>query len=191
MIKSLDHSFPPKRLLLFPILLTVLFLTPHFSFGQDDLFFRMRVLKYKEPFSARNFEAINLKGGNSVQLNEFQGKVVMLNFWATWCGPCKREMGPMEVLYKRFKDRGFVILALSLDQGGAKVVQSFVEKKGLTFPILMDPSGKIKSIYHVTSLPTTYLIDQKGRIIGKSLGPRDWGSEDAFSLIESLLDGSH
>ena len=82
-------------------------------------------------------------------------------------------------------------MAVSLDQGGEKVVRSFVEKKGLTFPVLIDTAGRIKSTYHVTSLPTTFLIDQDGRIIGKSLGPRDWASEAAFALIESLLARSH
>lgn len=184
-----DRPRPEKAFLLFAFL-TSLLLVHRFSFGQEDLFFRMRVLRYNKPLPARNFEVADLKG-NFVQLNQFRGKVVLLNFWATWCSPCKKEMGPMEVLYQRFKDEGLVILAVSLDQGGPKVVKSFAEKKGLTFPVVIDTSGKTKSIYHVTSLPTTFLIDQDGRIIGKSLGPRDWASEDAFALIESLLGGSH
>jgi peroxiredoxin len=100
-------------------------------------------------------------------------------------------MVPMETLYQRFREAGLVILAVSLDQGGAKVVQSFVDKKGLTFPIGVDPTGKAKSLYHVTSLPTTFLIDRDGRIIGKCVGPRDWASEEAFALVESLLGENH
>ncbi len=167
-----------------------LFLIYHSSFGQETLFFRMRVLKYKEPQPAKNFEVLSLKG-NPFQLRQFRKRLVLLNFWATWCGPCKREMVPMETLYQRFREAGLVILAVSLDQGGAKVVQSFVDKKGLTFPIGIDPTGKAKSLYHVTSLPTTFLIDRDGRIVGKCVGPRDWASEEAFALVESLLGGNH
>jgi peroxiredoxin len=146
----------------------------------------MRVLRYKEPQRAKDFDAIDLKG-QPRRFRDFHGKVILLNFWATWCGPCKKEMAPMEHLFQRFKQRGLTIVAVSLDQGGAKVVQSFVEKNGLTFPIVIDNLGKAKSTYHVTSLPTTFLIDEDGGIIAKSLGPRDWASESAFALIESLL----
>ncbi len=150
----------------------------------------MRVLRYKSPMPAGNFKVVDLEG-NSTDLTQFQGKIVLLNFWATWCGPCKKEMAPMEVLYRQFKDRGLTIVAVSLDQGGVKVVRSFVQKKGLTFPVLIDTAGKAKSTYRITSLPTTFLIDQDGRIIGKSLGPRDWASEGAFALMESLLSRGH
>lgn len=190
MKKSFFSTPKQKRIASLLTVLPTLLLVCHLSFGQEDHFFRMRVVKYKEPLEARNFEAIDLKG-NSIQLDQFRGNVMLLNFWATWCSPCKKEMGPMEILYQRFKDRGFVILAVSLDQGEAKVVKSFVEKKGLTFPVLIDRSGKAKSAYHVTSLPTTYLIGQDGRIVGKSLGPRDWASPPAFALLESLLGGDH
>ncbi len=184
-----DEMWRKKILQLISFLMLFLTVSP-FAIGEEALFSRMRVLRYKKREPAKNIEVVNLEG-NRVELRQFRGNVVMLNFWATWCGPCKREMGPMEALYQRFKELGLVILAVSLDQGGAKVVQSFVDKKGLTFPIGIDSSGKAKSIYRVTSLPTTFLIDRDGRIIGKCVGPRDWASEDALALVESLLGERH
>lgn len=190
MIKPPCKKSVPARLLLLLSLLASFFLLYDLSSSQEDLFLRMRVLRYREPLPARDFEVVDLEG-NSVHLSQFRGKVVLLNFWATWCGPCKKEMVPMEVLYQQCKGSGLVILAVSLDQGGVKVVKAFVEKKGLTFPVLIDTSGKAKSIYRITSLPTTFLIDRGGRIVGKSLGPRDWASESAVALVESLLARSH
>lgn len=190
MIKPCHKKSGTERLLFLLTLVAPVLLLYHFSFSQEDLFFRMRILRYKKPLPVRDFKAVDLEG-NSVHFNHFRGKVVLLNFWATWCGPCKKEMIPMEVLYQQYKERGLIILAVSLDQGGEKVVKSFVEKKGLTFPVLIDTVGKVKSIFRVTSLPTTFLINQDGRIIGKSLGPRDWASEAAFALVESLLASNH
>lgn len=186
MIKPLHRNSGPQRSVFLLTLGAFVLLLYHFSFGQGNLFLRMRVLRYKEPLPARNFKGVDLEG-NSVHFNDFRGDLVLLNFWATWCSPCKKEMGPMEVLYQQFKGRGLVVLGVSLDQGGVKVVKLFVQKKGVTFPVLIDTSGKAKSVYRVTSLPTTFLIDRDGRIIGKSLGPRDWASEAAFALVESLL----
>jgi len=190
MLKLSDKKSVPERLLLLLSVLASLFLLYRFSFSQEDLFLRMRVLRYKEPLPARNFEVVDLEG-NSIHLSQFRGKVILLNFWATWCGPCKKEMVPMEALYQQCKDSGFIVLAVSLDQGGVKVVKAFVEKRGLTFPVLIDTSGKAKSTYRITSLPTTFLIDRDGRLLGKSLGPRDWASEGAVALVESLLARSH
>lgn len=190
MVKHYRRRSGSDRQLFLLILAGFVLVSYHLCLGQEDVFLQMRVLKYREPLPARNFETVDMEG-NSLYFNEFRGKVVLLNFWATWCGPCKKEMVPLEVLYQRFRERGFVVLGVSLDQGGVQVVKSFVEKRGLTFPVVIDTSGKAKSIYHVTSLPTTFLIDQDGRIIGKSLGPRDWASEAAFALVESLLASGH
>jgi len=176
----------PKGLFLVVLSGLCLVLSSSLSFGQVDLFWRMRVLRYEKPLAPKSFTAVDLEG-KPVRLSDFRGNVVLLNFWATWCSPCKKEMGPLEALYRRFKGRGFVVLAVSLDQGGARIVRPFVEKKGLSFPILLDSTGKAKSTYHVTSLPATFLIDRKGRIIGRSLGPRDRASEAAVALVESLL----
>ncbi len=158
---------------------------------------RVEEVDYQTPFSSLGIQGItpavkapdftlkNLEG-SSVSLKDFAGKVVFLNFWATWCGPCRDEMPAMEKLWQTFKEEAFVILAVDLREG-QKEVSSFMQNYGLTFPVLLDSRGEVGSMYAVRAIPTTYLIDSAGRIVGKALGARDWASEDAFDLIEHLL----
>ena len=121
-----------------------------------------------------------------VSLSDYRGKIVFLNFWATWCPPCRQEIPSMEKLYQKFKDKDFVILAASLREK-AKTVKKFVKDYKLTFPVLLDSKGKVGSAYLVTSIPTTYLINRQGEIIGRALGGRKWAGEDSFNLFSALL----
>ncbi len=134
---------------------------------------------------ALHFTLKNLEG-SEVSLKDFAGKVVFLNFWATWCGPCREEMPSMERLWQRFKEDDFVILAIDLRESRGEVV-SFMKEYGLTFPVLLDSKGEVGSMFGVRAIPTTYLLDSEGRIVGGAIGARNWESEDAFELIESLL----
>ena len=117
--------------------------------------------------------------GSEVSLRYFAGKVVFLNFWATWCGPCRIEMPSMEKLWQRFKEQAFVILAVDLREGKEEV-SSFMKDYGLTFSVLLDSKGEVGSMYTVRAIPTTFLIDLEGMIVGGALGARDWASADAF-----------
>jgi len=107
--------------------------------------------------------------GKYVSLSDFRGKTVLLNFWATWCPPCRSEMPDMEKVYRERLDKDVVILAVDV-QEAAVPVQAFVDRFGITFPILMDVSGDIAKLYGVQSLPTSYFIDKQGRITSFSLG---------------------
>jgi peroxiredoxin len=124
--------------------------------------------------------------GREVSLSDYRGKIVFLNFWATWCPPCRIEMPSMEKLYQGFKGKDFVILAVSVKES-KKVVEKFVKDYKLNFPVLMDPEGRVGREYMVFSIPTTYLINRHGGIIGQALGPRDWAGEDSFKLFGALL----
>ena len=126
--------------------------------------------------------------GNQVDFSEYKGKVVFLNFWATWCEPCKEEMPSMQLLYDTFKRRSFVVVAVSVDSSSVEGVKKFVDKYGLTFPVLHDRRGKIKEKYKTTGVPETFIIDQNGIIAEKVWGARNW--DDAYSIrtILSLLD---
>jgi peroxiredoxin len=126
--------------------------------------------------------------GDVHSLPEYQGKVVFLNFWATWCGPCKVEMPAMEALYQAFRSQGLEILAVSVDQQGAAVTRPFKEAMGLSFPILHDSDYQVGLAYGARTLPMTYVIDRQGIIRQRVFGARDWDSPEARNLMSELLE---
>ncbi len=127
--------------------------------------------------------------GKKVSLSEFKGKVVILNFWATWCGPCRAEMPSMNNLYLELKDKGLVVIAVSVD-ASEKPVRSFVKELKLLFPVLMDKNKAVSfDEYGVLGLPTTFLIGKNGIIIEKFLGEREWDAPDMKGKIIRLLGG--
>ena len=135
---------------------------------------------------APNFHLRDLDG-NVTSLSQFRGKVVLLNFWATWCGPCRVEMPAMEQLYRTFSRREFQILAISTDPQGMTVTRPFQQKNGLTFPILHDTDMQIGLTYGARSLPMTLMIDRQGIVRERIFGARDWNSPEARELIQLLM----
>jgi peroxiredoxin len=131
--------------------------------------------------------ALPALSGEEIRLADFKDKVVLINFWATWCGPCRDEMPSMEQLWRRFKDRDFVILAISLDKGNKSQVNTFIRKLSLTYPVLLDPKEYASDRYKLFGLPTSYLIGRNGKITGKVAGPLDWASPKVAAVIEELL----
>jgi DsbE subfamily thiol:disulfide oxidoreductase len=136
--------------------------------------------------AAPQFTLPNLKGGK-VGLKDFRGKLLMLNFWASWCIPCREEMPAMERLYQRHKDQGFVILGVNV-KDNKKSALSFVRELNITFPIGFDPNGEVGLLYGAWGLPTTYLIDAKGIALARAWGPADWYSPGARELIKKILE---
>ncbi|MCE7977506.1 MAG: TlpA family protein disulfide reductase [Nitrospira sp. NTP1] len=124
---------------------------------------------------APNFLLKDSEGFN-VTLDQFRGKVVLLNFWATWCGPCKIEMPAMERLYRSFSRKEFEILAVSTDAQGTVVTRPFQQEVGFTFPVLHDADFRIGLQYGARQLPMTFLIDRKGIIRNRIPGARDWSA---------------
>lgn len=123
-----------------------------------------------------------------VKLSDFRGKVVFLNFWATWCKPCREEMPSMEVLYKNFEKDGLVVLAVSIDRVTTKKdIPPFVKGMSLTFPVLVDSWGQTDKRYKLMGVPETYIIDQEGILREKVIGPRDWTLLDNLKIITGLL----
>jgi peroxiredoxin len=125
--------------------------------------------------------------GQKVDLKSFKGKVIFLNFWATWCGPCKEEMPTMETLYRQFKDRNFVFLTISVDYEGSKPVREFIGRNRYTFPVLVDQKSETLDIFEVTRIPTTFVIDKQGKMLGKAIGPRNWNSSEIVSYLTQLI----
>lgn len=124
--------------------------------------------------------------GKTVSLKDFRGKLVMLNFWATWCAPCREEMPAMERLYQEFKNRGFVIVAVDVKDKKADAL-AFIKELKLTYPVVFDPDGEVAALYGAWGLPATYLIGFKGEGLARMWGPADWYSRGARALIEALL----
>jgi len=144
---------------------------------------------------APQFEVSDLEG-NPARLSDYEGEVVMINIWATWCAPCRFEMPSMERLHQRFKDDGLRILAISVDAklGEADQVgrpggdlQAFADSLGLTFTILHDPSGEIQHLYQTTGVPETLLVGRDGVIYKKVAGPTEWDAPEHQELIRRLL----
>ncbi len=122
-----------------------------------------------------------------MRLSEHRGSVVLLNFWATWCAPCRTEMPSMEALYRAYRKKGFELLAVSIDSVGEPVVRAEVEAAGFTFPVLMDPELFVNDLYQVRVVPTSLLISRKGEIVHRLPGAKDWSAPELRALIDSLI----
>ena len=155
--------------------------------GEEEFFSKIKINPIKGNRKTPDFALKDVKG-KEVEIKKFRGKVVFLNFWATWCSPCKEEMPSMEVLHQLFKEKQFVLITISVDYEGQKTVKEFINKKQYTFSVLLDPDGETLDLFEVKGIPTTYVIDKKGRTVGKAIGPRDWSSQEVVSLINLLIE---
>jgi cytochrome c biogenesis protein CcmG, thiol:disulfide interchange protein DsbE len=144
---------------------------------------------------APDYAAYSLDG-DTVHLSSYEGDVVLLNVWATWCAPCVYEMPALQRLHEELAHEGLRVVAVSVDAaaGGFGVfgqpggdVRAFRDRYELTFDILHDPSGRIQSRYQVSGLPTTFIIDRQGRIQRKVLGARDWDAPRFVDELRELL----
>jgi peroxiredoxin len=125
-------------------------------------------------------------GGATFRLADQRGKVVMVNFWATWCPPCLEEMPAMERLYRKHKDAGFTLVAISVDADPKKVTP-FVSEHKLTMPIGVDPKMDLASTYGVRALPSSFIVGRDGNLAALAIGPRHWDNEAAHALVEGML----
>ncbi len=125
-------------------------------------------------------------GGIGVSLGDYAGKVVLLNFWATWCAPCVREIPSLNRLYERFADKGFVVLAVSVDEDEEQYRQ-FLDNRGVSFPTARDPQREVSSRYGTAKYPESYLIDRGGKVLRKYVGAEDWVRPEIVNYIRSVL----
>jgi peroxiredoxin len=126
--------------------------------------------------------------GKTVRLSDFQGKKgVFINFWATWCPPCRLEMPTMEKAYQEYNSRGLEILAVSIDVGPKSVVENFMQEFELTFPALLAPEMEVMRLYRIFSIPASFLIDKEGIIRFKEVGYRDWTVSESRKRLEEIL----
>jgi thiol-disulfide isomerase/thioredoxin len=140
-----------------------------------------------EPVAAPDFTLSDMDGKPHA-LHEYRGKVVMLNFWATWCPPCRREMPSMEALYQEFQGKPFAVLAVN-EWENTDLVFPWIGQLTLfpSFPILLDQDGLVAEQYGIKGLPTTVLIDRQGRIVYRAVGGRDFDHPQVRQVIRDLL----
>jgi thiol-disulfide isomerase/thioredoxin len=147
---------------------------------------RWQVAATPEPAPQAAFQT---RDGETVTLADFAGRVVLVNFWATWCAPCIEEMPTLDALEADLGSPAFEVLAVSEDMGGREVVEPFLrDKLSLeTLAIYLDPKGELARAFGLRGMPTTYLIDARGRVVGSLEGPADWHSAPVKALIRHYL----
>lgn len=157
--------------------------------------FPLRIGSRAPDFNAVTLEPINVEGasreapGITKGIRDYRGDVVLLNVWATWCGPCRIEMPSMQRLTDQLGPKGLRVVAVSIDDPGMEDrIRAFAEEFSLTFEILYDPAGKIKQQYQTTGVPETFIIGKDGRIRRRIIGADDWSSQSNIAFIDRLLD---
>ena len=125
--------------------------------------------------------------GHPVQLYALRGSVVLLNFWATWCPPCREEIPSMVRLNQAMQGKAFRMLAVSIDEGGRDAVAAFFREQKSVLPSLLDTDGAVARRYGATGVPETFVIDTRGVIVKKIIGPMDWNSPEVLAAIEDLI----
>lgn len=151
-----------------------------------DLLAEIGIRTFDERIAAVDFGVPSLAGAET-SLSDFSGEFVFLNFWATWCPPCREEMPSMEVMHKELSDYPFRVLAVDV-QEGSQVVHDYVDEMGFTFPILLDESGRVASNYGVRGLPTTYFISPEGIVLGMLVGTRYWDEPEILSTMREIAE---
>jgi len=149
-----------------------------------DAIKELDLIKPARPKLADDF-TVPTPGGAGFHLAAQRGKVVMINFWATWCPPCLEEMPAMERLYRQQKDAGFTLIAVSVDADPRKVAP-FLRAHQLTFPVGLDPKMELANTYAVRALPSSFVVGRDGNLAALALGPRHWDGEAAHSLVEGM-----
>jgi len=124
--------------------------------------------------------------GQAMSLASLRGKVLLFNFWATWCLECRPEMPVFEQLHREFSGQGLAVVGINAREG-TLTIREYAKELGLTFPLILDPSGTINSAYGVIGLPTTFLIGRDGRAVALAIGPREWNGKAARAIIQALL----
>ncbi len=144
----------------------------HVQAGSDSPLFAAAMAKLEADDQRRQQADFTLTdlGGNAWTLKSLRGKVVLVNFWATWCPPCRKEMPDLESLYSRFKDQGLVILAISDEDAGK--VKPFVTERRVSYPILLDPGRKVNTLFAIEGIPKTFVYDREGKLVAQAIDMR-------------------
>ena len=156
-----------------------------------DPFERAGVSELKDGQRAPRFVLSTLDGRRAA-LDDYGKKLVILNFWATWCRPCTDEMPTLEALWRQYRGRGLMVLGVSVDRGAPRtLIDPYVEHLALTFPILLDPDMATATAWGVSGIPATFVVRPGGEVAGVAVGPREWNGDAMRALVERLLPRAH
>jgi len=136
---------------------------------------------------APDVSVVSISNGSTLKLTDLKGKVVFLNFWATWCPPCREEIPSMMKLNRTMAGKPFQMVAISIDEGGKPAIESFFKESGFSLPAYLDASGASSKSYGITGVPETFIIDKKGILVKKIIGGFAWDSPEAVSFLEGLM----
>jgi peroxiredoxin len=157
-----------------------------------DRFEKAGITEFNEGQRGPAFRLRRMSDGAYVSLEEFSRNLLIINFWATWCGPCADEMPTLEKLWQEYRGRGLVVLGVSVDRGAPRaLLEPYIAHHRLTFPILLDPDLKTADAWRVRSLPVTFIVKPGGEAAGMAAGPREWNSAEMRALLEMLLPDTH
>lgn len=145
---------------------------------------KQTLIALDKPFAAPAF-ALKDENGKTHRLSDYRGQVVVLNFWATWCPPCRYEMPSMERAHEIVKGEGIVLLAVNVGETADQVFE-FTGRYPVTFPLLLDIEGKVIRQYPVIGLPTTFVIDPRGQVTHRAIGGREWDDPKLISALKKL-----
>lgn len=171
-----------QRFFLFFIMCIVLSLT---ACTKSDTHKTTAIAKEKNP--APDISVVSITNGSTLKLSDLRGKVVLLNFWATWCPPCREEIPSMMKLNSFMTGKPFQMVAVSIDEGGKPRIDSFFKETGLFLPTYLDESANSTKSYGVTGVPESFIIDKQGILIKKVVGGFAWDSPEAVAFIEGLM----
>ncbi|GAC1465139.1 MAG: TlpA disulfide reductase family protein [Desulfuromonadaceae bacterium] len=140
-----------------------------------------------EKSPAPDISVISLVNGSTLKLSDLKGKVVLLNFWATWCPPCREEIPSMMKLNSFMSGKPFQMVAVSIDEGGKPAIDSFFKETGFSLPTYLDESGGSAKFYGITGVPESFIIDKQGVLVKKIIGGFAWDSPETVSFLEGLM----
>ena len=171
----------PKTRILAGLCLALVIFSPVWGLGQ-----RPKAGHAQDRSLAADFVLPDLTG-QDVRLSAFRGKVVLLNFWASWCPPCRSEMPDLQQLFEKLNGSKFQMLAVSLDRD-PQAARALIKEAGYTFPVLLSPGNKVAEGYGISAIPTTFIIDKQGRIVSRTVGAADWSGAKAIKGLKQLAE---
>lgn len=152
----------------------------------NDVYFNAGIKSISPPILAPNFDLKNLEGKN-INLSDYQGKVVVMNFWAHWCGPCIEEMPSINNLYNKTKDLDVEIITINLGEG-PDIVEPYILENNFNFTVLLDQKKSVADLYGIRSIPSTFIIDKKGNLVAQKLGAYQWDNPQLLEIIRGLAE---
>ncbi|HMS85796.1 MAG TPA: TlpA disulfide reductase family protein [Nitrospira sp.] len=160
----------------------------HATAAVNDPFVTLRMTRLASDVPIAEFDLTALDG-KTVDSKALIGKVVLLNFWATWCGPCKEEMPSLAKLQAKFDPTQFQVVTVTTDRH-PKGIKQFLDHLGIHLPVLFDEQEEVSRAFMVRGLPTTVLLTQDGHAVARAVGPRAWDSEESVALVRYVLEGT-